>query len=71
MFELKFIILETLYNSHLREAHQSVLYNLDKNRVNEISTAIKDLTNDNLIEQIISSEKYHLTSPGANTYEQM
>lgn len=70
MFELKFIILKTLYNSPFREAHQSILFSLDKDRPLEIRNAIKDLVIANLIEPVIGSEKYHLTSPGANFYEQ-
>ena len=70
IFELKFLVLKTLYNSPLREIHQSDLYNLDKVHPLEIRTAIKDLVESKLIERITGSEKYHLTSTGANLYEQ-
>ena len=70
MFELKFLILKTLYNSPLREIHQADLYAIDKERPLEIRTSIKDLVESKLIERMTGSEKYHLTSTGANLYEQ-
>ena len=70
MFELKFLVLKTLYNSPLREIHQSDLYALDKDHPLEIRAAIKDLVESKLIEHLTCSDKFHLTSTGANLYEQ-
>lgn len=69
--DFEFLILETLYHSPLREADQSILFNLDKSSINEIKTAINDLVEKGYIKQIVGSTKYKLISQGITAYKQL
>ena len=69
MTDLKYAILEKLYFNSRREVHQAELFNIDIYRINEISLAMSDLVSFELIERVIGSNKYHLTTPGIKSFE--
>jgi hypothetical protein len=71
MNDLKFVILENLYNSQLREMYQADIFNIDKNLINDIKQNLNDLIDVGYVKRLPGSNKYQLTSPGVAAYEQL
>ena len=69
MTDLKFAILEKLYNAPLQELHHENLFNINTKMINETNASIRTLVGIKYIEKIIGSNKYHLTPSGANAFE--
>ena len=70
MTDLKYEVLKTLYNSPRREATRKTLFDINEHSPNEIYSAAKDLASSNIIKMLTGSDKFCLTTLGAELYEQ-
>ena len=70
MTDLKYAILKSLYNSPRRETEQKTLYDNNEHPPAKVYSAIKDLAASGLIKRDSGSNKYILTTLGAELYEQ-